>query len=85
VHQCFSGEVYGGFGEVYGGPDDVVGFPTIVVVLSVIYGARMKRRWLLRFSGEGCSVSGEVFCVFGDGCCDSGEWVLVGDGVVLGG
>ncbi|GJX45021.1 hypothetical protein Tco_0261697 [Tanacetum coccineum] len=77
--------VYCGSGEVYGGPGEVIGFPTIVVVLPVIYGARMKRRWLLRFSDEGCGLSGKVFCVSGDGCCDSGEWVLVGDGVVLGG
>ncbi|GJT69617.1 hypothetical protein Tco_1028903 [Tanacetum coccineum] len=69
VHQRFSG-------EVYDGPGEVVGFPTIVVVIPVIYGARMKRRWLLRFTGEGCGVSGEVFCVSGDGYCDSGEWVL---------
>ncbi|GKD62662.1 hypothetical protein Tco_1300171 [Tanacetum coccineum] len=31
-------------------PARLLGFPTIVVVLPVIYGARMKRRWLLRFS-----------------------------------
>ncbi|GJT55949.1 hypothetical protein Tco_0991003 [Tanacetum coccineum] len=63
VNQRFSG-------QVYGGPGEVVAFPAIVVVFPV--SARMKRRWLLSFSGEGCSVSGKVFYVSGNGCCDSG-------------